>query len=109
MKEALAAGRTEVRRRFEDEAASGTLTVRAEAYLVDQLIRVVYDHVDQRLYPLANASTGERLSLVAVGGSGRGELAPQPAPQLLFLLPYKLPPPTTQLKPEMRRAGEDGV
>src|SRR3546814_1724806 len=32
MKEALAAGRTEVRRRFEDEAASGTLTVRAEAY-----------------------------------------------------------------------------
>src|SRR3546814_14666889 len=31
MKEALAAGRGEVRRRFEDEAASGTLTVRAEA------------------------------------------------------------------------------
>src|SRR3546814_363519 len=101
MKEALAAGRAEVRRRFEDEAASGTLTVRAEAYLVDQLIRVVYDHVDQRLYPLANASTGERLSLVAVGGYGRGELAPQSDIDLLFLLPYKLTPRSEQVIEEM--------
>src|SRR3546814_1720495 len=78
-----------------------TLTVRSESYLVDQLIRVVYDHVDQRLYPLANASTGERLSLVAVGGYGRGELAPQSDIDLLFLLPYKLTPRSEQVIEEM--------
>ena len=101
MKEALAAGRAEVRRRFEDEAASGTATVRAEAFLVDQLIRVVYDHVSERLYPLGNPSTGERLTLIAVGGYGRGELAPESDVDLLFLLPYKLTPRSEQVVEEI--------
>ena len=33
-----------MRRRF-DAGASGTATVRAESYLVDQLVRALYDHV----------------------------------------------------------------
>src|SRR3546814_12141189 len=65
------------------------------------MIRVVYDHADQRLYPLANPSTGERLSLVAVGGYGRGELAPQSDIDLLFLLPYKLTPRSEQVVEEI--------
>ncbi|MEO3427762.1 [protein-PII] uridylyltransferase [Pelagibius sp. CAU 1746] len=101
LKQALAAGRAEVRRRFEEEAVNGTATVRAESYLVDQIIRVVYDHVSQRLYPIANPSTGERLSLVAVGGYGRGELAPQSDIDLLFLLPYKLTPRSEQVVEEI--------
>ncbi len=101
LKQALAAGRAEVRRRFEEEAASGTVTVRSEAYMVDQLIRTVFDHVSLRLYPLANPSTGERLSLVAVGGYGRGELAPQSDIDLLFLLPYKLTPRSEQVIEEI--------
>jgi len=101
LKTALAEGRGEVRRRFEEEAANGMATVRAESYLVDQLIRTVYDHVSQRLYPTANLSTGERLSLVAVGGYGRGELAPQSDVDLLFLLPYKLTPRSEQVVEEI--------
>ena len=101
LKQALTVGRAEVRRRFEEEAATGTVTVRSEAYLVDQLIRSVYDHVSERLYPLANPSTGERLSLVAVGGYGRGELAPQSDIDLLFLLPYKLTPRSEQVIEEI--------
>ncbi|NIA71963.1 [protein-PII] uridylyltransferase [Pelagibius litoralis] len=100
LKGALSDGRAEVRRRF-DEGASGTATVRAESYLVDQLMRVIYDHVGQRLYPLANPSTGERLCLVAVGGYGRGELAPQSDIDLLFLLPYKLTPRSEQVVEEV--------
>ncbi|MEQ8357387.1 MAG: [protein-PII] uridylyltransferase [Kiloniellaceae bacterium] len=101
LKRALSEGRAEVRRRFEEEAASGTATVRAESYLIDQLIRTVYDHVGQRLYPIANPSTGELLSLVAVGGYGRGELAPQSDVDLLFLLPYKLTPRSEQVIEEI--------
>ena len=100
LKTALAQGRAEVRRRFE-AGASGTTTVKAESYLIDQLIRLVYDHVCLRLYPIANPSTGERLSLTAVGGYGRGELAPQSDIDLLFLLPYKLTPRSEQVIEEI--------
>ncbi|WP_282604693.1 [protein-PII] uridylyltransferase [Pelagibius sp. Alg239-R121] len=96
LRDALEGGRAEVRRRF-DERASGTVVVRSNCYLVDQLIRVVYDHVTTHLFPLANPSTGEVLSLVAVGGYGRGELAPQSDVDLLFLLPYKMTPRSEQV------------
>lgn len=100
LKTALADGLAEVRRRF-DAGASGTATVRAQSFLVDQLVRVIYDHVGQRLYPLANPSTGERLCMVAVGGYGRGELAPQSDIDLLFLHPYKSTPRSEQVVEEV--------
>ncbi|HSR71947.1 MAG TPA: [protein-PII] uridylyltransferase, partial [Kiloniellales bacterium] len=100
LKAALSEGRAEIRRRFE-AGASGAETVRAHSYLVDQLLRVVYDHVAERLYPLANPSTGERLSLVAQGGYGRGELAPHSDIDLLFLLPYKITPRSEQVVEEI--------
>ena len=95
LRTALENGRTEVRRRF-DAGAPGSAVVRANCYLTDQVVRVVYDHVTGHLYPLGSPSTGEFLSLVAVGGYGRGELAPQSDIDLLFLLPYKLTPRSEQ-------------
>jgi [protein-PII] uridylyltransferase len=91
LKDGFAAGVAEVRRRFE-AGAPGSLAVRAQCHLVDQLVRVVHDHVFQHLYPMANPTDAERLALVAVGGYGRGELAPHSDVDLLFLLPYKLTP-----------------
>ena len=88
LKATLAAGREEIRRRFE-AGAPGTVVVRAHCHLMDQLIRVIYDHANRDLYPMGNLSAGERLALVAVGGYGRGELAPHSDIDLLFLLPYK--------------------
>ena len=99
LKDALARGRAEVRRRF-DSGASGSAVVRANCYLADQVVRVIYDHVTGHLYPLARASTGEFLSLVAVGGYGRGELAPQSDIDLLFLMPYKMTPRSEQVVEE---------
>ncbi len=89
LKAALAAGQAEVRGRLET-GALGTYVVRANSFLVDQIVRAAYDYAALRLYPLANPSKGERLALVAVGGYGRGELAPHSDVDLLFLLSYKM-------------------
>ncbi|MGD9742349.1 MAG: [protein-PII] uridylyltransferase [Dongiaceae bacterium] len=96
LKEALASGRDEIRRRFE-ASGDGRKAAAAHAYLVDQLIRVMHDFATGRLYRLANPSTGERLAIVAVGGYGRGELAPFSDIDLLFLLPYKRTPHIEQV------------
>ncbi|MFQ6017733.1 MAG: [protein-PII] uridylyltransferase [Kiloniellaceae bacterium] len=100
LKAALAAGRAELRRRF-DEGASGREVVRANGHLADQIVRAIHDHVSEHLYPLGNPSTGEVLSLVALGGYGRGELAPKSDIDLLFLLPYKLTPRSEQVVEEI--------
>ena len=96
LRQALQAGRAEVRRRFE-AGASGGDTVRALSFLMDQLIRSLYDFVGAYVFPLANPTAGEHMSVVAVGGYGRGELAPYSDIDLLFLLPYKQTPHTEQV------------
>ncbi len=84
LKQAFQAGRSEVRQRFE-RGASGTEVVRSLSFLVDQLIRTLYDFVTEAVYPAANPTAGEHLAIVAVGGYGRGELAPFSDIDLLFL------------------------
>ncbi len=95
-KETLARGGGEVRRRFE-AGATGHETVAAQSFLMDQLIRAIYDFAFEHAYPLANPTLGERQAVVAVGGYGRGELAPHSDIDLLFLLSYKVTPHTEQV------------
>src|SRR5437868_6055525 len=96
LREALAHGRAEIRRRFETEG-SAPRAVREQCFLVDQLIRALHDFVTGTVYPLANPTEGEKLAIVAVGGYGRGEMAPFSDIDLLFLLPYKRTPHTEQV------------
>ena len=89
LKAALEAGRGEIRTRFE-AGASGEATVAANAYLMDQVVRAIAEFAGTRVYPATGFTEGERISIAAVGGYGRGELAPYSDLDLLFLIPYKV-------------------
>ncbi|MSO72150.1 MAG: [protein-PII] uridylyltransferase [Rhodospirillaceae bacterium] len=86
-----------IRERFEQGKASGKDTVAAHSYLMDQVIRIVFDAATAHFVRRGVPTTGERISVVAIGGYGRGELAPLSDVDLLFLLPYKPTPFSEQL------------
>ena len=96
-KAALYRGVGEVRRRFEEDGASGTEVVQANAFLVDQLVRTIYDFATTHVYPADGPAADGRQSVIATGGYGRGELSPFSDIDLMFLLPVKSPPLTEQI------------
>jgi [protein-PII] uridylyltransferase len=96
LRDALNHGRAEIQARFEG-GGSAAHCVAEQCFLVDQLIRVLFDFVTEHVYPLANPTAGEKLAVVAVGGYGRGEMAPYSDVDLLFLTPYKRTPHTEQV------------
>ncbi len=95
LKEAYAAGVAEIRGRL-GETGLGSIVLAANAFLIDQLIRVIYD-VAKHAYPNANPSKGEALAIAAAGGYGRQEQAPQSDIDILFVTPYKVTPSAEQI------------
>ncbi len=89
LRAALAEGRSELQRRLRSGPSRGLELAGAQAFLVDQLLRLLYDSVTDGLYELSNRTASERLALVAVGGYGRGQMAPFSDIDVLFLTPWK--------------------
>ncbi len=89
LKQALADGRAEIGRRLEEKPYAGTEAASAYAFLTDQILRLAWDFVTDRLHPLANPSAAERLLLMAVGGYGRGEMALHSDVDISFVTPWK--------------------
>jgi [protein-PII] uridylyltransferase len=92
LKSAMESGRAEIAARLEAHPARGMETAASYAFLTDQLLRLLYDFTVLRLYPLANPTTGERVTLVAVGGYGRGEMAPHSDVDVAFVTPGRQTP-----------------
>ena len=89
---ALADGREEIARRLIEKPSAGNDCAEAQVFLIDQLIRVIHDHVIGDVYRASNRSSGERLTVMAVGGYGRGEMAPHSDVDIAFLTPIKQTP-----------------
>jgi predicted nucleotidyltransferase len=96
VKRVNALGRETARAMLFDDGG-GTACAMRICHLQDVITSALYDYASVHVYRVENPSKSERMTVTAVGGYGRGTLAPGSDIDLLFVLPYKNTPWTEQV------------
>ncbi|WP_374635370.1 [protein-PII] uridylyltransferase [Paracoccus sp. (in: a-proteobacteria)] len=88
--EARASAISDIAAGFMSHPRAARETVRAIATLTDATVTAIHHVATTILHPRTNPTDAERLAVLAIGGYGRAEMAPQSDVDLLFLTPWKV-------------------
>ncbi len=86
------AGNAAIETAFAEHPYAARETIRSYSYLTDCIISAALDTATKHLHPISTPTEAERISVLAVGGYGRAEMAPFSDVDLLFLTPWKITP-----------------
>lgn len=90
LSQAIKQGRAAIAEGLTEAPFQARPATRAYSWLTDCAVITALDIATKHLHPLPNPTEAERISVFAVGGYGRGEMAPHSDVDLLFLTPYKI-------------------
>ena len=89
LKETLSTAKAYAKKRFEAGRLDGLETARLLASIHDDIVRALFYFTTTHVQRVSNPTKSEYISLCAVGGFGRGEMAPESDLDLLFLVSDK--------------------